>query len=168
MAFSTFVQTLLVNFCVSKLPGAHSCQRCEAGGPLPTRARFCFYPWSCVFTESQLCYSLMYLWRFYLLLQLCNIITLNDIWVPKGSCCFVKIQLTFNLYITSEISQEFSDEAVRLSFWENLQDALRAKNWKNITYLPPLTSQDRGHPDRDWIWGETQKSGLTVKPNSTF
>lgn len=40
----------------------------------------------------------------------------------------MKIQLTFNLCITSEISQEFSDEAVRLPFWENLQDALQAKN----------------------------------------
>ena len=97
MAFSTFIQTLLVNFCVSKLPGPHSCQRWEAGGPLSMRARFCFYPWSCVFTESQLCYSLIYLWRFYLLLQLCNIITLNEIWVPKGSCCFCENSVDFQL-----------------------------------------------------------------------
>lgn len=31
-----------------------------------------------VFTKSQLCYSQTYAWQFYLLLHLCNIITLNN------------------------------------------------------------------------------------------
>lgn len=81
--------------------------------------------------------------------QLCNELSqIHEIWVPKRTdflCNYSWLEL-----ITASPSSQSNSGKDGKTF-----------SRRSMTYLPPPTSQDRGRPDRDWIWEETKKTWLT-------